>query len=161
MREWSVASAILDGPAGVLLVANRRRDGRIDWSPPGGVVDAGETVRGALDREVHEETGLRVGQWSGQLYAIEVDFVDLGWNLRVEVHQVASWSGELRLDDPDGIVVDARWSDPLACRDLLDASPRWVSEPVCDWLADPWTDLREYAYRVAGSSQSAMSVERR
>ena len=161
MREWSVAGAILDGPSGMLLVANRRRDGRIDWSPPGGVVDPGETVRGALGREVHEETGLSVDRWSGQLYAIEVDFVDRGWNLRVEVHQVASWTGELRLDDPDGIVVDARWSDAVACRALLDTSPRWVSEPVCDWLDDPWTDTRDYRYRVAGESPTAMTVERR
>ena len=42
MRRWLVAGAVIEGPEGVLLVQNRRRDGRVDWSPPGGVVDPGE-----------------------------------------------------------------------------------------------------------------------
>ena len=29
-------------PTGVLLVQNRRRNGRLDWTPPGGVIDDGE-----------------------------------------------------------------------------------------------------------------------
>ena len=33
------AVAWAPGPEGVLLVKNRRRNGRHDWSPPGGVID--------------------------------------------------------------------------------------------------------------------------
>ena len=39
MRDWLVGGAVIEGPAGLLLVRNRRRDGSFDWSPPGGVID--------------------------------------------------------------------------------------------------------------------------
>ena len=58
MRAWLVGGAIVEGPDGLLLVRNRRRNGALDWSPPGGVIDAGESVLEGLTREVEEETGL-------------------------------------------------------------------------------------------------------
>ena len=42
MRRWSVASGLLESDGRLLLVANRRRSGAVDWSPPGGVIDDGE-----------------------------------------------------------------------------------------------------------------------
>jgi len=44
VRRWLVGSALIEGEDGLLLVANRRRDGAVDWTPPGGVIDAGESV---------------------------------------------------------------------------------------------------------------------
>lgn len=160
MRHWSVASAIIEDAAGVLLVANRRRDGRVDWSPPGGVVDEGETSTGALGREVREETGLEVVSWSGLLYTIEVEFTDLEWLLEVEVHRAASWSGALSLEDPDGIVIDAAWGDPDACHERLEASPRWVAEPVRSWLSSPWSGTQGFGYKVSGAQPGSLVVER-
>ena len=32
MHEWTVAGGLIEGPQGVLLVRNRRRNGRFDWS---------------------------------------------------------------------------------------------------------------------------------
>ena len=70
-RNWSVVGGVIRKNSDVLLVANRRKDsaklrgkGGIDWSPPGGVVDQGESELEALEREVYEETGLRVSTWS-------------------------------------------------------------------------------------------------
>lgn len=44
MKHWVVAAGLIEGPEGLLLVQNRRRDGRLDWSSPGDpdgiVVDA-------------------------------------------------------------------------------------------------------------------------
>ena len=51
---------LLTRQGATLLVANRRRDGRVEWTPPGGVVDRGEVSEEALSREVLEETGLIV-----------------------------------------------------------------------------------------------------
>ena len=39
-----MAGALIEGPEGLLMVRNRRRDGSHDWSTPGGVIDRGETV---------------------------------------------------------------------------------------------------------------------
>ena len=58
-RRWVVGGGLVVADEGVLLVQNRRRDGRLDWSPPGGVIDTGETLLDGLTREVEEEIGLR------------------------------------------------------------------------------------------------------
>jgi ADP-ribose pyrophosphatase YjhB (NUDIX family) len=60
MQQWLVGGALIRGADGVLLVQNRRRNGRHDWSPPGGVIDHGETLLEGLTREVVEETGVQV-----------------------------------------------------------------------------------------------------
>src|SRR6266566_1625878 len=39
-REWTVAGALLETDAGLLMVRNVRKGGIEDWSTPGGVVDA-------------------------------------------------------------------------------------------------------------------------
>ena len=78
MRRWLVGGAVIEGPEGILLVQNQRRGGRIDWSPPGGVIDDGEDVLTGLSREVREETGLIVTRWEGPIYTIEATAPDLG-----------------------------------------------------------------------------------
>jgi 8-oxo-dGTP diphosphatase len=45
----------------VLLVRERHADGTAFWTLPGGGVEAGETHREALERELIEELGCRVG----------------------------------------------------------------------------------------------------
>jgi 8-oxo-dGTP diphosphatase len=52
------AVAVEDGQ--LLVVRRGRGEGTGRWSVPGGRVEAGETLRGAVVREVAEETGLRV-----------------------------------------------------------------------------------------------------
>ena len=111
MREWVVGGALIEGPDGLLLVRNRRRNGRHDWTPPGGVIErrARRCSTGSPAR-CEEETGLarhRVG----------------GPGLRGRAPRRPTWAGACgsrctgpsptrassRVDDPDGIVVDARF----------------------------------------------------
>ena len=155
---WPVASYDPDGR--MLLVANRRRNGAVDWSPPGGVIDDGEHELEALTREVVEETGLRVTQWLGPLYEINVIFAELEWDLRVVVYRAEAWQGEILLDDPDGIVHDALFLEPDACRLRLSESPLWVRDPIFEWMLEPWTDAREFRYHVAGTNPSTLVVNR-
>jgi 8-oxo-dGTP diphosphatase len=161
MREWLVAGAVIEGPDGLLLVRNRRRDGSHDWSPPGGVIDDGESVIDGLTREVEEETGLRVTCWEGPIYEVEAHASDLGWLLRVEVHRAVDFEGDLHVDDPDGIVVDAQFVAVDNCGGHLDACQPWVREPLAEWLAERWADSRGFRFDVAGVDRRSLVVTRR
>lgn len=153
-----MAAAVIEGPHGLLLVQNRRHDGRTDWSPPAGVVEPGELVLEGLGREVLEETGLSVGRWSGLVYEVDAVAPDLGWHLRVQVHRAHDVSGELVIDDPDGIVVDVGWFAAEACRGCLADAARWVREPLETWLAQPSEPARTFRYRIDGTDRASLAV---
>jgi 8-oxo-dGTP diphosphatase len=74
-RDLLVAAAILmDKQGRVLLVANDwSRRGRVRYTLPGGMVEAGETVLAAIAREVLEETGLRVKAIQHLAYVVQVE----------------------------------------------------------------------------------------
>ncbi len=151
MRSWVVATGLIEGPDGIVLVQNRRRDGSLDWSPPGGVIEVheGEGITEGLTREVEEETGLVVDAWNGPVYDVEVVAEGLGWTLRAEAFVAERWRGELAVADPDGIVVDARWVAPSRWPSHLVTAHPWVREPIEGWLAQ--TVLTEWRYRVDGT----------
>ncbi len=160
MHEWLVGGAVIEGPEGLLLVRNRRRDGSSDWTPPGGVIEPGEPVTDGLAREVLEETGLTVTRWAGLVYVIEAHAPDLGWVLRVEAWRAAEWEGELDVADPDGIVEEARWVPVLACAEHLEGGSPWVAEPVSEWLSVRWDGQRSFGYRIAGTDRASLVVTR-
>ena len=147
MREWLVAGGLVERSDGrLLLVQNRRPDGSLDWSPPGGVIEVhdGEAVVNGLTREVEEETGITVTAWDGPLWRVEAAAPGLGWHLRVEVHRALAWEGQVRIADPDGIVVDARFVGAEECGDRLHGAVPWVCEPMSAWLAGAAEPLWRY-----------------
>lgn len=162
MREWLVASGIIEGPGSLLLVENRRRDGRTDWSPPGGVIEVadGESVEAGLTREVLEETGITVTEWAGPVWSVDAEAEAAGWRLRVEVYRAVSYSGELAVDDPDGIVVDAQFVPLDDCNVQLASTWLPTHEPLVAWLAERWTEARTFRYRVDGATREEFQVVR-
>jgi 8-oxo-dGTP pyrophosphatase MutT (NUDIX family) len=162
MRDWLVASGIVEGPEGILLVQNRRRDGMLDWSPPGGVIelDDGESALEGLTREVAEETGIVVTEWEGPIWEVEAEAVALDWRLRVEVHRAVSYGGRLSVSDPDGIVVAARFFSCDGCLEPLTGSWLPTREPFLAWLDERWTARRAYRYRIHGKDRAEMAIER-
>lgn len=180
LHEWTVASALIERDGHLLLVRNVRQGGSEDWSTPGGVIDADDhSIIDGLAREVCEETGLRVTEWTGPAYEVIATAHDLGWRMRCEVHHAAVFHGDLVIDDPDGIVVEADFHAPDRAIDLLAACPRWVREPISDWIAAPWpttiawatgqlaakseplgVGLRRYEYVVHGTRRADLRVER-
>jgi 8-oxo-dGTP diphosphatase len=125
------------------------------------VIDEGESLLEGLTREVEEETGLRVLCWRGPIYEVSAEAPDMGWRLRVEVHEAVEYEGELRIDDPDGIVVDAKFVPLDACADNLRGCPAWVREPLAEWAAERWTgEPRPFGFHVAGADQASLVVTR-
>lgn len=160
LRHWSVAGGVLEQEGRFLLVQNLRRNGELDWSTPGGVIDEGESLLEGLSREVEEETGLLVHSWTGPLYRIEVTAPGYGFFLQVEAHLATGFDGELRVDDPDGIVVNAEFVDLAGARERLTDSSPWVGEPLLEHLADGVSDGRLYSYRLNGSGPDDRQVVR-
>ena len=157
----TVAGAVIERDGGLLLVKNRRRNGAHDWSTPGGVVDPTDaSILHGLAREVEEETGLVVQSWEGPLYSVTAVAVEMGWQMHCEVHRAVEFEGELRIDDPDGIVVDAAFVTPdLVDRHLADCF-RWVRDPLAAWLLDRWeaADARAYHFEITGTSLADFQV---
>ena len=161
--EFVVAGALVERDGCLLLVRNERRNGRVDWSPPGGVIDATDvSVTEGLAREVLEETQLVVTGWDGPLYEVTATAPDMGWTMRVEVYRAAEWHGEVHVDDPDGIVTDAVFVPVDAIGAHLDLCPPWVREPLAEWLADRWevAGARGYGFEVHGHDHATARIVR-
>lgn len=157
----TVAGAVIERDGGLLLVKNRRRNGAHDWSTPGGVVDPTDaSILEGLAREVEEETGLVVQTWDGPIYSVTAVAIEMGWQMHCEVHRAVDYTGELRIDDPDGIVVDAAFVSPdHVDRHLADCF-RWVRDPLAAWLLTRWsaTEPRSFHYDIKGSSLADFEV---
>jgi 8-oxo-dGTP diphosphatase len=158
MRRWLVGGALIRHDDGLVLVGNRRRDQSLEWTPPGGVIDHGETVLVGLAREVFEETGLTVTGWAARRYTVTVDAPDMGWQLRVEAWEATGTQGHIVLADPDGIVEEVRHVGALEAPGLLQASPPWVHAPVGDWLTGDLAD--HYRFALHGTQRSTARIER-
>jgi 8-oxo-dGTP diphosphatase len=157
----TVAGAVIERDDSLLLVKNQRRGGACDWSTPGGVVDpTDDSIVAGLGREVEEETGLHVGEWEGPLYAVRAVASDMGWQLECEVHRALQYDGDLRVDDPDGIVIDAAFVATDAMDGHLADCFRWVRDPLAAWIAGRWTvaEFRTFHYEIRGTSLADFEV---
>ncbi len=111
-RPYLAVSAAVVRKGRVLLVRRARRPALGLYTLPGGVVEAGETLRAAVEREVREETGMAIEPVgiAGHREAIVRDGAG-----RVERHFVilafaARWiAGEPALNDE---LAEARWVEP-------------------------------------------------
>ncbi len=160
LRQWQVAGGVVVDERGLLLVENKHRNGSSAWSPPGGVVEEGETMVDGLTREVHEETGITVARWTGPIYRVEVMAPDAGFFLRVEAHRASEFSGSVNIDDPDGIVVAAEFVDRAAAASLLEGSAPWVVEPLMAHLDDDVDDGRVFRFNVEGRPSKPRRISR-
>ena len=161
--EKRAVFAIVERGTEVLLVANKRRAGRIKWSLPGGSVHGAESPLERLEKEVREETGIKVINWSKLIYTCLVKHRGDGSGLDrfVQVYQAGDWEGELSFNDPDQPygVVDGDFFDPSSVGSVLQSLDEYVREPIQDWLSHPWEGIREYEYLVEGQGPE-QTVER-
>jgi ADP-ribose pyrophosphatase YjhB (NUDIX family) len=127
-----VGAVVLDDAGRLLLVRRRNAPGRGLWSVPGGRVEPGESLAEAVEREVHEETGLvvRAGEQVGRITipgdGVVYDVVDLVCTVTgVPAEPVPG-------DDADAVTfADAADLDRLACTPGLVATLRgWGALPA-------------------------------
>ena len=90
-----VAAAVIERPDGEFLLAQRPEGKPYPgyWEFPGGKIEPGEDVRAALDRELHEELGIRVRDatpWITRLYTYTHATV------RLHFWRVTRWDDEPR-----------------------------------------------------------------
>ena len=88
-----VAVGVLIDDAHCVLLARRQKGAHLEgfWEFPGGKVESGETVEGALVRELSEELGVEVSETS-PLMTVNHDYGQK--RVLLDVHRVMSWTGE-------------------------------------------------------------------
>ncbi len=114
----------------LLLVQNQADGAEAIWSLPGGVIEEGETLKDALEREMREETGLSVE-------AFELTYITENFIEQFNAHSLVTYfdcsvTGELSLNDPDREVVACQWVPIEQLEDYI--LNRDVLEPLQDYL---------------------------
>jgi len=122
-----VAVGVLIGADGRFLVASRPA-GKVyagHWEFPGGKVEPGESIEQALQRELHEELGITIGDakpWKITLHDYPHALV------RLHFCKVFEWRGEFEMREAQQMA----WQTlPVAVKPLLPGTL-----PVLAWLAE-------------------------
>lgn len=130
-----------------ILVVQQRRTGEPYYLLPGGGVDAGETLDGALRREVLEETGLECAlvrplfisdtiEPGGTRHVVNITFLAEVTGGMLQDRPTDSSIEAVQLIDPASLVdVDLR---PPMAREILDASQAGFNVPA-RYLGSLWT----------------------
>jgi ADP-ribose pyrophosphatase YjhB (NUDIX family) len=161
MRSFRVGGGLVVIDNQLLLAANRRRQGTLEWTPPGGVIDEGESVTRGISREVHEETGLHVPKWEECHYTVTVHAPDMDWQMTVESWFATTAHGQIVLNDPDRIVEQALFVELDDVAALLVDSAPWVRIPVLAWMAGGMQKTESFDFVVYGADRATARIEQR
>ncbi len=124
MRQQVVAG-VLERNGTVLICQRKRGDwGELKWEFPGGKVDAGETPRQALDRELREELGIEVGA-AEEIHSCAYKYLDRP-PIELIFFRVLDWDGAPQNFEFEQILWEQRGR--LADYDFLDGDRGFLVE---------------------------------
>jgi 8-oxo-dGTP pyrophosphatase MutT (NUDIX family) len=173
LRAYVVVNALVRDGSGtglVLVCEAMPRDPVPRWVVSGGKVERGETVHGALARELREETGLAYA--GGVAHAYTVHYLVPGdARAHAVVHvfdghgdgvTAALGGGAVPSPDPEGDVQAVELVPLAAAIDRLGAIPeRVVREPLVAYLAGDRPAGCFWSYPFAGTGQEPSVFEPR
>jgi len=110
----AVGGVVLAAGPRVLLVQRATAPMIGKWTLPGGRLHGGETIVAAIEREVLEETGIRVA--AGNLIEV-VEIMTEGYHYVIHDHLCTPVDAE-QVPKPADDVSDARWVRPSALAEL-------------------------------------------
>ena len=154
-----VAALIRKGNEVLLVLQQGPDDPAPSWAPPGGVVEPGELLTEALIREVREETGLEVLEIGPLLYAVQHPGSAEGPQTLAFVFAVARWRGELRLADPDNLILGARFLPLAEAIAKLECLPwRAMREPILAYLRGEAGHGAVWMYRTGAAGEAELAA---
>jgi len=127
LKRIDVASTILlDETRQKIVMVRSQKDGKFNWTTPGGAVEPGETLEQAAIRETKEECGYDVR--IGGLHSVrEMFFETSGHHVVIFTFYAAIIGGELEIMDPDGDIVEVCWMELPAANELMTYLPEKLS----------------------------------
>ncbi|GAA4005210.1 hypothetical protein GCM10022384_59530 [Streptomyces marokkonensis] len=133
-RVQVVAGLVRSGDQILLVREVIADEGPLAWSLPGGGVKKGELVHEALERELREETGLRVGTPKGLAFVVHHDTPAYPSAILCAL-EYDDWEGEITVADPSGDIVEARFF-PVeeAMREMERTTGLPHHQPVVEYL---------------------------
>jgi 8-oxo-dGTP diphosphatase len=148
VKITEVAAAVIEKPDGSFLLGQRAPDTFYAgyWEFPGGKVEAGETPRAALIRELREELAIEVTQATPWIVR---EHVYAHAHVRLHFFRVTGWRGEIR----DHVHTALAWQQP----DNVNVTPMLpANAPVLAALTLPDIYGITHAHEIGVPSQLAL-----
>ncbi|MBW6440808.1 NUDIX hydrolase [Patescibacteria group bacterium] len=105
------------------------------WYIPGGTANKGENAIDALRREIKEETNIDISIIGKLVYVVKHTNYKRAWYSDIYVYKIKDWSGDIKINDPDGDTVKLKWFDAKQAIIAIKKVPFQVmSEPLIYYL---------------------------